>query len=65
MFSVEQIVKIRRVNFLYCNEGNSPVEFFAVLCNYPYSSYIVATVVLGVTDRCGCPKSISHVSLRI
>ncbi len=26
---------------------------------------IVATVVLGVTDRCGCPKSISHVTLRI
>lgn len=39
MFSVEQIVKIRRMNFLYCNEGNSPVEFFVVLCNYPYSSY--------------------------
>ena len=38
MFSVEQLVKIRRVNFLYCNEGNSPVEFFAVLCNYPYQN---------------------------
>lgn len=26
---------------------------------------IVATVVLGVTDKCDCPKSISHVTLRI